>query len=74
MTEIYTPKERIRKDFRKINEMEISNMPNENLKIVSGLERRVEELSETFNKEIERAKKNQSELKNTITEIKKKKQ
>ena len=43
------------------------------IKILTGLERRVEELSETFNKEIERAKKNQSELKNTITEIKKKK-
>ena len=34
--------------------------------IFTRLEKRMEELSETFNKEIENIKKNQSELKNTI--------
>ena len=33
------------------------------------LEKRVEEISEIFNKEMENIKKNQSGLKNTITEI-----
>lgn len=36
------------------------------------LEKRREKLSDTFNKEIENIKKNQPDLKNIITEIKKK--
>ena len=38
--------------------------------MLTGLQRKGEELSETFNKETENMKKNKSELKNTITEIK----
>ena len=38
--------------------------------IPTGLEKVVEHLSETFNKEIENIKKNQSEMKNSIAEIK----
>ena len=40
------------------------------IKIFTGLEKRMEDFSETFNKEVENIKKNQSELKNTITDIK----
>ena len=39
------------------------------IKILTGL-RRVEDLCETLNKEIENIKKNQSEVKNSITEVK----
>lgn len=51
------------------------NLPDKKLKVMivmmlTGLEVRVEEFSETFNKEIEDIKKNQSMLKNTIMEIK----
>ena len=49
---------------RQLNEMEISNMPNKEFKVIvikriPGLEKRVEDLSETLNKEIENVKKNQ---------------
>ena len=39
------------------------------IKILTGL-RRVEDLCETLNKEIENIKKNQSEVKNSITKLK----
>ena len=57
------------------SEMYINNMPDQEfkvmiIKILTGLEKRVEDLSETFNKETENIKKNQSEIKNSITEIK----
>ena len=60
---------------KELNKREISNMPDEGIKVMivkifTRLERRMEELSEAFNKEIENIKKNQSELRNTITEIK----
>lgn len=37
------------------------------IKIFTGLEKRVEDLSETFDKEIEHIKKNQSERRNSVT-------
>ena len=40
------------------------------IKILTGFEKRVDKLSETFNKETENIKKNQSELKTTIIEMK----
>ena len=40
------------------------------IKILTGLEKRMEDLSETLNKETENIKKNQSEMKNSITKIK----
>jgi len=57
---------------------EISNMPDREfkvmiIKIVTGLEERVEDFSETLNtlnKEIENIKKNKSEMKNSVNEIK----
>lgn len=56
--------------------MQLRNLPEEEFqvmvtKMLTGLERRVDELSKNFNKEIENNKKNQSELKNTINEMKK---
>ena len=55
-----------------LNKMEISNMPDREfqvmvIKILTGLEKTVEDLSETLNKEIENIKKNQSEIKNSVT-------
>ena len=40
------------------------------IKALIGLEKRVGDISETFNKEIENIKRDQSETKNSITEIK----
>ena len=40
------------------------------IKILTGLEKRVEDLSEILNKETEKMKKNQFEMKNSVTEIK----
>ena len=40
------------------------------IKILTGLEKRVEYLSETLNKKTGNIKKKQSEMKNSITEIK----
>lgn len=58
---------------RELNKTEVNNMPNRQFKvmvieILTGLEKRMEDLSETLNKEIEKNK-NQSEMKNPITEI-----
>jgi len=55
--------------------MEINNISHKEfkvmvIKILTRLKRRVKELSENFNKEIESIKTNQSELKNTITKMK----
>ena len=59
---------------RDLSEKEISNMPDRKfeatiIKILSGLEKRVEDLNETFNTETENIKKNQSEMENPINEI-----
>ena len=50
--------------------MEVSNLPNREfkvmvIKILTGLEKRVEEVSETINKERENSKKNPSEMKSS---------
>ncbi|VFV39055.1 Hypothetical predicted protein, partial [Lynx pardinus] len=71
----YSPKKEQEKSSEKeLNETEISNMSDKEfqvviVKIFTGLEKRVKDLSETLKKEIEHIKKNQSELKNTMTEI-----
>ena len=39
--------------------------------MLTELEKRIEEHSENFNKQLENTKKNQSELKNTMTKMKK---
>ena len=60
---------------REVSETEMSNVPDREfevmvIKILTGLEKRVEGLSETLNKGTEKTKKNQSEMKNSINEIK----
>ena len=55
--------------------MEISNLPNKEFKVMiikmlHKLRRRMDEPSKKFNKELENIEKNQTYLKNTITEIK----
>ena len=55
--------------------MEISHMPHREfkvmvIKILARLEKRVEDLSETFNKERTNIKKNQSDMKNSMNEMK----
>ena len=58
-----------------LNETEINNLPNKEYKLIvirmlTDLGRRIGEHSKNFNKELENTKKNQSELKNTIREMK----
>lgn len=61
---------------KELNETEISNQDNEFkimvIKMINELGRRVEELSEDFNKGTENIKKDKSELKNIVTKIKNK--
>ena len=60
-----------------LSEVEISNLPNKEfnimiIKMLKELRRRMDEQSEkieVFNKVLENIKKNQTEMKNTITEI-----
>ena len=61
---------------RELKELEISNMPDKEFKvmfieILNGLEKRVEDFNERTDKQIRNLKKkNQSEIKNAITEFK----
>ena len=59
---------------REQKEMEISNMPDREFKVmvikILIIKKRVEDLNKTLNKEIKNIEKNQSEMKNSITEIK----
>ena len=60
---------------RMLNEMEVSNMHDRGrnvlvIKIVTILEKRVEDISKTLNKEKENIKKNQPYMKDSITKIK----
>ena len=53
------------------NESEMINLPDKEFKaliILTELGKRIDECGENFNKEVENIKKNQSELKNTVTE------
>ena len=68
-------KEQDKTSEKELNEMEISNVPNIQfqgmiIKMLTKLGRRMDEHSENFNKEVEYTKRNQSELKNTIGEMK----
>lgn len=56
-------------------ETEINSLPDKEfkvmvIKVLTGLERGVDKLREGFNQEVENTKKNQSEPKKTITEMK----
>jgi len=60
---------------KELNKMEIINLPDKEfkvmvLKIFMGFERKVDELSEYFKKDIENVKKKQSKLKYTIIKMK----
>lgn len=59
-----------------LNETEISNLPNKEFKVMAiktlkKLERRIDEHSKNFNKEIEDIRRHDTELKNAIAELKK---
>ena len=69
-------KEQDKSSEKEINKMEVINPPDKEYKpivirMLTDLQRRMDELSETFNKELENMKKNQSEMKKTILEMKK---
>ena len=56
---------------KELSETEMSNLPDREFKLrvlrmLTDLGRRIDELSENVNKEMEDIKKNQSEMKNTI--------
>ena len=69
-------KEQEKKTWKKIhNEIKINNLPDKKFKALvirtlTELGKRMYEHSENFNKELENIEKNQSKLKNTITEMK----
>ena len=68
-------KEQHKSTERRLNRKEVSNTPDKEfkvmiIKILSGPEKRVEDLSEIHNKEIENIKKNQTEIKNSLNKIK----
>ena len=70
--EEYAPQEEYKTSEKELNEIEISNMPDKEfeamiIKMLTRLERGIEEFSEISNKE--EIFKNQSELKNTITDM-----
>ena len=73
---MFQMKEQYKTSEKEVNEVEISNLPNKEFKVMiikipSELRKRMNEHSENFNKELEHIKRNQTELKNKITEIKK---
>ena len=76
--EEFISNERTRKTPEKITKKtQINNLPDKEFKalvirMLTELGKRIDKHSENFNQELENIKKNQSELKNTITEMKKK--
>ena len=69
-------KEKDKPSGKNLNEIEISKLPDKVFKVmvikmITKLRRRMEEHRKNFNKEFENIRKKQSELKNTITEMKK---
>lgn len=73
-TEEYIPKEQDKASEKDLKEMEISNLTDRvqsnTHKVLTKLGRRINEDRENFNKEIENTRNYQSELKNTICEMK----
>ena len=66
-------KEKDKATVRELSETEISNMPDGefkamNIKIVTELEKRMKDISETITTEIKELKMNKSEMKSTINE------
>ena len=68
-------KEQDKSAFRDLSRTYISNMPEGEfqaaiMKILTGLEKRMEDISETLTIEIKEFKRNHSEMKNAMNEIK----
>lgn len=75
-TEEYSPDKRTRQTLEELSEVEISSVPDKEFtvmikKILKEFMIRMDEHTETFNKDSENIKKCQTELKNNIAEIKK---
>lgn len=75
MKNILQTKDQDKTSHKELNAMEASNMPDKKFKVtvrkmLTALERTTNELRENFKKHIENIRKNQPELKNTITERK----
>ena len=74
---MFQMKEKDKSPEEELSEVEIGNLPNKEFKImvikmIKGLGRRMDSQSEkldVFNKELENIKKNQKEMRNTITEM-----
>ena len=72
---MFQMKEQDKTQEEKLSEMEVSNLPNNQFKVMitkmlNELRRRMDEQSEKFNKELENMNKNKTEMKNILTEIK----
>ena len=64
-----------KKTKKELNKTKIDNLQDKEfkimvIKILTEFRRRIEDHCETFNEEIKKIKKNQSEIKNTMTEMK----
>ena len=73
---MFKMKEQNKTTEEELSKVKISNLPNKEFKIMmiemfDELRRRIDEHNENFNKKVENVKKNQTELKNIITKIKK---
>ena len=71
---MFQTKEQDKTPKEELSEVEISNLPNKEFKVMiiemlNQLSRRMDEHWEEFNKELENIKKNQTELRNAIIKI-----
>ena len=72
---MYQMKEQDKIPEKQLNEVEIGNVPEKEfrimiVKMIQDLRIRIDEMQETFNKDVEELKRNQATMKNTINEIK----
>ena len=73
--DMFQIREQDKSSEQELNETERNNLPDKEyklivIKVLTDLGRRIDECSENFNKELENMEKNQSELRNTIMEMK----
>ena len=76
---MYQMKEQDKTQEKQLNEVEISNLPEKDFRIMivkmiqdlrKRMEAKIEKMQETFNKDLEELKNKQTEMNNTITEMK----
>ena len=76
---IYQMKEQDKTSEKQLNEMEIDNLPEKEFRIMivkmiqdlgKRMEAKIEKMQEMFNKDLEELKNKQTEMNNTITEMK----